>query len=279
MLVAARTVVDTLAADDPWRPYALLLHGCSHALLGEEELGDAVLAHAVSAAERLGSSETRVVALTQRARIAAAAGDHRSADQLLADALVDVDRHGLVGYPVCALTFAAAARSHLLRGASDYAATLLARARRLSEGLTADLPWLAAQTRAELAWGYAALRDPAETRSVLLELDELLASTELGVLADEYDRLVNELRLTPANGSRTAGLTQAELRLLPLLATHLSFREIGLRFYLSRNTVKTQAISVYRKLGASSRSEAVERAVRLGLVEPDVDAESLIPTG
>ena len=45
-----------------------------------------------------------------------------------------------------------------------------------------------------------------------------------------------------------------------MLATHLSFREIGLRFFLSRNTVKTQAISVYRKLGASNRSEAVERA-------------------
>ena len=53
-----------------------------------------------------------------------------------------------------------------------------------------------------------------------------------------------------------------------MLATHLSFREIGLRFYLSRNTVKTQAISVYRKLGASNRSEAVERAHTLGLIEP-----------
>jgi LuxR family maltose regulon positive regulatory protein len=63
------------------------------------------------------------------------------------------------------------------------------------------------------------------------------------------------------------GLTSAELRLLPFLATHLSFREIGEALYVSRNTVKTQAISVYRKLGVTSRSEAITRAVDLGLVE------------
>lgn len=57
-----------------------------------------------------------------------------------------------------------------------------------------------------------------------------------------------------------AGLTGAELRLLPLLATHLSFREIADQLQVSRNTVKTQAISIYRKLGVSGRSEAMAAA-------------------
>jgi LuxR family maltose regulon positive regulatory protein len=48
--------------------------------------------------------------------------------------------------------------------------------------------------------------------------------------------------------------------------THLSFPEIGERLYISRHTVKTQAISVYRKLGASSRSHAIRRASELGLL-------------
>jgi DNA-binding CsgD family transcriptional regulator len=61
-------------------------------------------------------------------------------------------------------------------------------------------------------------------------------------------------------------LTSAELRLLPLLATHLSFRELGERLYLSRHTVKTQAMSIYRKLGASSRSEAIQRAREAGVL-------------
>jgi LuxR family maltose regulon positive regulatory protein len=47
----------------------------------------------------------------------------------------------------------------------------------------------------------------------------------------------------------------------------MSFREIGERLYVSRNTVKTQAISVYRKLGVSSRSDAIQRADELGLVD------------
>jgi LuxR family maltose regulon positive regulatory protein len=63
-----------------------------------------------------------------------------------------------------------------------------------------------------------------------------------------------------------SSLTTAELRLLPLLQTHLTFREIGERLYVSRHTVKTQAISVYRKLGVSSRSEAITRMHELGLL-------------
>jgi LuxR family transcriptional regulator, maltose regulon positive regulatory protein len=61
-------------------------------------------------------------------------------------------------------------------------------------------------------------------------------------------------------------LSTAELRLLLLLATYLSFREIGERLYVSQHTVKTQAISIYRKLGASSRSEAVQRLQEIGLL-------------
>jgi LuxR family maltose regulon positive regulatory protein len=63
-----------------------------------------------------------------------------------------------------------------------------------------------------------------------------------------------------------ASLTSAELRLLPFLATHLSLAEIGERLLISRNTVKTQAVSIYRKLGASSRSETIVRMQEFGLV-------------
>ena len=55
---------------------------------------------------------------------------------------------------------------------------------------------------------------------------------------------------------------------MPLLQTHLTFPEIGERQHLSRHTVKTQAISIYQKLGVSSRSEAIERLRDLGLLDP-----------
>jgi LuxR family transcriptional regulator, maltose regulon positive regulatory protein len=62
-------------------------------------------------------------------------------------------------------------------------------------------------------------------------------------------------------------LTAAELRLLPLLATHLSFPEIAQELFVSRNTIKSQANSIYRKLDASTRSQAIARSRELGLLE------------
>ena len=77
-------------------------------------------------------------------------------------------------------------------------------------------------------------------------------------------RLANE---RDSNAPRASALTGAELRLLPLLSTHLSFPEIAREFFLSCNTIKSQAMSIYQKLGASSRSQAVARSRELGLLE------------
>jgi LuxR family maltose regulon positive regulatory protein len=72
--------------------------------------------------------------------------------------------------------------------------------------------------------------------------------------------------LPPTGDSST--LTAAELRLLPLLLTHLTLADIADRLFISRHTVKSQVWSMYRKLGAHTRSEAIARARELGLLEP-----------
>jgi LuxR family maltose regulon positive regulatory protein len=64
-------------------------------------------------------------------------------------------------------------------------------------------------------------------------------------------------------------LTTAELRILALLPTHLSFPEMGRRLHVSANTIKTHAHAVYRKLDVCSRSEAVIRARETGLLDLD----------
>ena len=71
-------------------------------------------------------------------------------------------------------------------------------------------------------------------------------------------------------GSAAMSLSGAELRLLPYLATHLNYPEIGQRLFISRHTVKAEATSIFRKLSASSRSEAIERAVEVGLLESSI---------
>jgi LuxR family transcriptional regulator, maltose regulon positive regulatory protein len=96
--------------------------------------------------------------------------------------------------------------------------------------------------------------------------DVLRARRDLGDLPGQVEELWSSLDQARRASPGAASLTTAELRLLPLLATHLTFREIGERLYVSQNTVKTQAVSVYRKLAVSSRSQAVQRMRELGLL-------------
>jgi LuxR family maltose regulon positive regulatory protein len=61
-------------------------------------------------------------------------------------------------------------------------------------------------------------------------------------------------------------LTKREAEILRLLPTRLSQREIGRRLFVSYNTVHSHIRSIYRKLGVSSRIDAVERARERGLL-------------
>ena len=63
-----------------------------------------------------------------------------------------------------------------------------------------------------------------------------------------------------------SALTMAERRLLPLLCTHLTAAGIAAKLFLSPHTIKSQMKSVYRKLGATTRTQAVTRSRELGLL-------------
>jgi DNA-binding NarL/FixJ family response regulator len=62
------------------------------------------------------------------------------------------------------------------------------------------------------------------------------------------------------------GLTERERAVLELMASGATNPEIGEALHLSRHTVKEHSSAVYRKLGVRNRTEAVQRAQRLGLV-------------
>jgi LuxR family maltose regulon positive regulatory protein len=57
------------------------------------------------------------------------------------------------------------------------------------------------------------------------------------------------------------------LRLLPLLSTHLPVPEIAAELFLSPHTIKSEMKSIYRKLGATTRTQAVTRSRELGLLD------------
>jgi LuxR family maltose regulon positive regulatory protein len=280
MQADARAAVSKLAADDPWRPAALLVRGAADTLLGDTNNADAALAEAVERAATTGSTETRAIALGERSMLAAAREDVRTADALAEEAQRVVEEGDLAGYPTSALALAASARSRLRHGQWDHARRLLTTATRLTPHLTYALPWLAVQARVELADAYMTLRDRDAARHMLEEARGILAlRPDLGFLGEAVARLELEVTgMLEAHAGSSSGLTPAELRLLPHLSTHLSFREIGERLHVSRNTVKTQAISVYRKLGVSSRSEAVAVAEDIGLVEAAEPKEDREPS-
>ena len=268
MLADAETAAAGLARSSRWRPTALVLKGIAHLLLGDDERADEVLAEAAEAAASLGATATRRLALAERSLLATTVGDHSSAAQLAA-AVAEGRRPADV---TRAIELVARARAELRAGDWPRARADIESATPLALSVGHALPWLGVQAALELARAQMALLDVAAAGELLSRAESILErSPSLGVLGLQAQAVRAELRaLVKEKGRRQASLTPAELRLLPLLTTRLSFREIGVRLHVSRHTVKTQAIAIYRKFGVSSRNEAIQRAAELGLVDVQV---------
>jgi LuxR family maltose regulon positive regulatory protein len=204
--------------------------------------------------------------ITPLSNRAPARNDWAKAETLTEQALGIVQAGSLDNLIVSSLVYAVAARTALHRGDMPTARDYLARAARLRPLLTDAIPFLAVQTLLELGRAYLALDDVAGVRAVLWQAREVLqVRPDLGILPAQVEDLWSRLDLDRRVGHGASSLTPAELRLLPLLATHLTFREIGQRLYLSQHTAKSHAGSIYRKLGATSRSQAVQQLQQIGL--------------
>ena len=87
---------------------------------------------------------------------------------------------------------------------------------------------------------------------------------------DQLIAVALDVRATQPDASRPGRvliepLTAGELRVLKLLPTS-TYLQIAATLYISRNTVKSRLRSIYQKLGVTSRSEAIERAIDLRLL-------------
>ena len=122
-----------------------------------------------------------------------------------------------------------------------------------------------------------AIVDIAGARAMLREADGLLRrGPDFGTLALDADDLRSRLKSARTDTPGASTLTTAELRLLPLLPTHLSFPEIGERLHISRHTVKSQVMSIYRKLDVTSRNSAEHApGTRLAVTTPTGSSASV----
>lgn len=283
MRTDAEESLEGLAPTSYWRPSALLLIAIGALLEDDVETAEELLTRTAEDALGSGAIYAGVVAHSELALLALEQRDPKRAETELRHAADFLRNQPVEDYLPAAIKLAASARLALERRQSATARELLTTTTRMRPNLSRAIPWFGVQTRLELARVHLGLADVDGARTLLREADDVIRERpELGTLIDQ----AAELRRSVSNAigigdGWPSTLTAAELRLLPLLTTHLSFREIAQRLYVSRNTVKSQAISVYRKLDASSRSEAIERAVSLGLVDAPVPAarDVFTPTG
>jgi LuxR family transcriptional regulator, maltose regulon positive regulatory protein len=269
MQLDAELALSELSPFSQWRATALVALGVSHQLAGRAAQADAMLAEAAETAAAGRSTDVHALALAQRALVALDDRNIARARSFVDEGSQPAPAAQLRPSAFTPVLEAVAARVSIAQGDPVRARMHLARAQETASLLTYALPWLAVQCRLQLGLAHLALADAAEVRTLLLEIDDILhRRPQLGPLLVEVERLRQQVRGL-AMGSQdgwAATLTTAELRLLPLLASHWSFREIGDQMFLSRNTIKTQAISIYRKLGVSSRTQALEKAAELGLL-------------
>ena len=265
----ADEAVRGFAAEGIRAPIAPLCQGLARIMSGDLDGGDASFADAVIIATEADAPEGLAEALSERSLVAMARGEWSRAEILADQANSTLRQAGIEDSYATTLVCAVAARVALHRGEVQTARQHLISAQRTRSLLTYALPHMAVQARIELIRVHLALGDLAGARTLGQEVDELLRHRPgLGSLVGEARALLD--RLASERGSSVPGassLTAAELRLLPVLSTHLSFGEIAAEMFLSRNTISSQAMSIYRKLGAGSRSQAVARSRELGLLE------------
>jgi LuxR family transcriptional regulator, maltose regulon positive regulatory protein len=194
-------------------------------------------------------------------------GELDAAERLAGEALQVAQAHGLGEHPPTEQVHVALGATHLARGRLDRAEEELERAVALARrgGDRVEhahaLAWLARVRNDQ--------RDPTGARDALHRARELVPDAGRSILqipVHAVEQRLGRPSRPRATQQTDQSPTDAELRVLRLLQSDLSYREIATELFLSHNTVRTHTRHLRTKLGAASRAEAVTRARELGLL-------------
>ena len=266
----ARVALDGLSPASPHRWGMLHTEGISYLLEGDPVKADSLLAHAAHVATASAATPAVALTLAERAIAAIERGDWPAAETRSDEALGILSNGQFDSYWTSALVYACGARIAAYRGEVAKAREYTSRAARLRPVLTYALPVVSVQALLDLGHAYLAIGDLGGTRAVLRQAQDIFEQRpDLGILPQQAAELRAKLGSIsqPSGGAST--LTSAEIRLLPFLSTHLTLNEISERLFVSRNTIKTQASSIYRKFGVTSRTEALRTMRAQGLIPRD----------
>ncbi len=257
MATAADLARAALPGESRWGAMADLMAGVAAHLAGDRDAAHQALSDSARRAAVWNVSLVQILALSQLALLAAADDDWPTARILASQARAGVDRAGLIARPSIALAMAVSAYVNAAdqRGAEALADAAAARA--LLTRVHDFGAWFEVETAAALAAAAVELNEPVVASQYLASARHRLADLPGAPMPAAWlEEIAAALARRSASG--LAGLTPAELRVLRMLPSHLSFRQIADELIVSPNTVKTQVRSTYLKLGVSSRHEAVE---------------------
>jgi LuxR family transcriptional regulator, maltose regulon positive regulatory protein len=235
---------------------------------GDVDASAYALGVAMPRAERAGNHLAVTHALGCLALAATEAGHPDTAEQLAHRATANSDDHGFRLHWANAMAHLATGKTLLRRGDLDGAAR--------SVGLAVELSRRGV-ARIELAYGLLTLAEISLRRGDRAEATELVAEAQAaldhcrdagvvgGLAADLAKRLGRSAHRAARPLASGDDLTERELAVLALLPSDLRLRELAGTLYVSLNTVKSQTRAIYRKLGVTTRDEAVVRARQLGL--------------
>ena len=269
MFAESRSALQLLAPHSQWYPTAMTSLGSAEILRGNSDVADQHLQDAVELGDKVGGFAAQALALALRASIAIDRGDWPTAGELVGDSEAVLDRAHVGSYVSASLTHAVAARVAAHGGDYGGARQLVARAEGPRLPGSRSLPYLALHTRIHLVLAHLALGELSAAAERLDETRELQRTGRaFGTLSLEVSRLEVAIEERRAALEGTSALSPAEARILPFLATHLTFREVAGELFLSVHTVRAQVASIYRKFGVASRAAAVQRGRDLGLLPP-----------
>ena len=245
----------------PWAALVRFALGSGLYLSGNISQARKPLEEALSLTED-GQRLVRVVSLSFLSFVAVDDGRQEEGESSALEAQALVEGLPPQGIPQTTLAPIALGRALAERGELEGAQKELENglsARRRLPGLS---PWPTLIGLLALAPVRAARGDRVGGRAVLAEAQTLLeAFPDAGMLPELLERQERKLRARkPREGRLDGELTERELDVLHLLGGELSTRQMAQSLYVAPSTVRTQIKSIYRKLGVSSRSAAVEEA-------------------
>jgi LuxR family maltose regulon positive regulatory protein len=253
-----------LAREGPWTAVTELLAGVAAHLAGEPEGARRSLSDSALRAAVWNMPLVQVLALGQLALLAAAEDDWPTARILASQARAGVERSGLIARPFAALAVAISAYVEAGDHRREEALADFASARGLLARLQDFGAWFEVETTAALAAAAVELNDATAATELLASARSRLADLPDAPLLDAWIEEI-EAGVARISAGGVAELTPAELRVLRMLPSHLSYRQIADELIVSPNTVKTQVRSAYLKLGVSSRHAAVEACRAAGI--------------